>query len=392
MEIYTLNSYGDLDRVVEGVTSFIWTERYNKFGDFKLTIPANSYSRRLFENEMRLIQSDSDRVMRVDVIVETMDERGAQQLEVSGRSLEAQLLDRVARSNSTTYPYKWTTSRTPAIFCRNVYREICYEGARSARDIFTDIEIDETVKPNTITEPSEVVKFEFEPTSVYKILNETCDAYDLGMSVTRDHTDGQLTFRIFKGYDRTSIQDVNPSVLFSLGLDNLKSTDSLVASTDNCNVVWAYSEQGASYVYAPGVEPTAVRSTNRREHVLKVDKLEGDPSEAEILAHLTAKAVEYMALHRTIRAFEGEVAETSPYKYGVDYGLGDLISFHNSNGDMSVMMVSEQIFAMDGEGVRSYPTLIMKDFINAGSWLTWDTISVWSTFASDPLTWSELPE
>ena len=41
------------------------------------------------------------------------------------------------------------------------------------------------------------------------------------------------------------------------------------------------------------------------------------------------------------------------------------------------MMVTEQIFADDKEGARSYPTLALSTTVNPGSWLAWGGDVAW---------------
>ena len=49
----------------------------------------------------------------------------------------------------------------------------------------------------------------------------------------------------------------------------------------------------------------------------------------------------------------------------------------DTTGYASEMMVTEQIFADDKEGERSYPTLALSTTVNPGSWLAWGGDVAW---------------
>lgn len=103
---------------------------------------------------------------------------------------------------------------------------------------------------------------------------------------------------------------------------------------------------------------------------------EGD--EWDILeSTLIQKGKEELAKNRSISAFDGEITQLSPYKYGRDYELGDLVEMRNADGLTNQMLVIEQIFAADESGERAYPTLAIKQFITPGSWLAWESNQVW---------------
>ena len=79
--------------------------------------------------------------------------------------------------------------------------------------------------------------------------------------------------------------------------------------------------------------------------------------------------------------------QNSTYKYGVDYGLGDLVELRDSSGNINVMRVTEQIFVSDKEGIRSYPTLTFDMLITPGTWLARPTNQQWADVTTE--TWAQ---
>jgi hypothetical protein len=103
-----------------------------------------------------------------------------------------------------------------------------------------------------------------------------------------------------------------------------------------------------------------------------------EPAEWDALeALLIQRGTEELAKNRSISAFDGEITQLSPYKYNLDYELGDLVEMRNNDGLTNQMLVIEQIHAADESGERAYPTLAIKQFITPGSWLAWESNQVW---------------
>lgn len=115
-----------------------------------------------------------------------------------------------------------------------------------------------------------------------------------------------------------------------------------------------------------------------------------DPTETAWLNNaLVQKGKAELAKSRSISAFDGELPFQTGYTYELDYQLGDLVEMHSANGVTNHMRVTEQIFVSDGEGERSYPTLIIDLFITPGSWYAYDYNGVWLTAEG---TWGDLGE
>lgn len=388
MEIYILNRQHQIEEIVEHVETFIWTERYSAYGDFELVVPSDSVTRSLYSPGVYIIQSLSNRVMIVKSVENTMNDEGKKTLTIKGWSLESLLLDKIGRSSATSYPYLWRTNRTPTSFIRTAVKEIVIDGVRSTKDIIPNLAINQTPVPGAMAEPGDSYLFEFEPKPLYEIIKTIADAYDLGLRIVRNPTTGGWTFETYMGFDRRASQSVNAAVLFSSSLDNLQNTSLLKSDVDFKNVALVYSEQGLLEVHASGVS-TSVSGMNRRVLLVKADTLSGSPTTPEITAHLTKTGREALAAHRMTEAFDGEVSQYSPYLYGRDYGLGDLVEFQNDDGGSSNMMVTEQIWSLDAQGLRAYPTLTLHTYVQPGSWLSWDANKEWDDLTTE--VWNTMP-
>jgi hypothetical protein len=99
---------------------------------------------------------------------------------------------------------------------------------------------------------------------------------------------------------------------------------------------------------------------------------------------------EELAKNRRYIGFDGEIAQSSKYKYNTDYRLGDFVERQNGNGGTTVMRVIEQIMISDEQGDRGYPTLAVSQFITTGSWLAWDYNQVWEDAGTTEY-WADQP-
>jgi len=77
----------------------------------------------------------------------------------------------------------------------------------------------------------------------------------------------------------------------------------------------------------------------------------------DIAAFREQNAKDALANHNYIRAVDGQVSQINQYKFGTDYGLGDILELEGLTGIINKARVTEYIRAQDKTGLREYPTL-----------------------------------
>lgn len=393
MELYTLDSLLRRTEVVDRFESLIWTERFSSAGDFELVLPSTPTYRNLFQPGTWLALNESFRCMRIDTAVDARDEEGRRGLTVTGPSIELPLLDdRVAfnvKDDLVTNP-KWIITDKPGDIARKIFQDICVTGILDIDDIIPFITAVSILPEDTIPEPLDNITVEIEPTTVYSIIKQICESYDLGFRLLRNYDLSQLAFDIYAGCDRTSQQTVLPAVIFSPDLENLTNNKRLESVAGMKNIAYVYSNLGYEEVVAQDVDPD-VAGFERHLLVVKMDDFDAGTPGATVTAMMQQKGREELANARAFLGFDGEVTEKSQYRYGVDYQLGDLVEQHGEDGMSSVVRVTEQIFVSDAEGDRSYPTLSIRSNVTHGSWLAEGT-QVWLDYDDDLTTyWSSMP-
>lgn len=276
---------------------------------------------------------------------------------------------------------KWKIVDTPANIAREIFQKICVDGVISSGDIIPFITSGNLFPADTIAELMDDITVEISIGTVYDVIKEICDVYEMGFRLYRNYDNSELFFNVYMGSDRTTLQSTLPPVVFSPGLDNLTDISQFTSVANYRNVAYVTSPNAFQIVYAIGADATTA-GFNRR--VLHVDASDIDlPIGTPLTDALIQRGTEELAKYRSLSAFDGKIAQNGKYKYQVDYFLGDLVEMRDSDGVTNNMRVSEQIFISDKEGDRSYPALSVNLFITPGSWFAWDYNQVWDDILDD---------
>lgn len=386
MEAYILDSLLRRQTVVDKFESFIWTERFAAFGDFEIVIRSTLDSRTLFKPGVRIAMNKSYRVMTVETVEDSVTDDGRAILTVKGNSLEAMLQDRVAK-NIMAGVATWDITAAPAEVMRKIFHDICVTGVLDPLDKIPFIFEQSVMPANNIVEPPDPITVNLKLQTVYAALLDIAKVWTLGFRILRTGDDGKLYWDVYSGSDRTSVQRTRPPVIFSPELDNLTNTTELNTIESSKNVAYVFSPSGFVVVYPKDVAPD-IDGFDRR--VLLVDANDiTTGTAAEINAALLQRGKEELSKNMAFKAFDGEININSQYVYEKDYYLGDLIEQRNIDDVGNQMRVTEQIFVSDGAGERAYPTLAVNQYVNTGSWLSWQASQQWIDLLNNPITWSE---
>lgn len=388
MEVYTLDSLLRRENVIDDFISLIWTERYIEAGDFEMVMYSTLRARNLLTEGTKLAMNQSFYVMEVKSIEDTFDSEGKRTLTVKGPSLEHILEDRTAMGSlaSLTTTPKWTITDKPADVMRKIFHDICVTGILDLQDVIPYVVEGSFMPTDTIPEPLDPITVELEPTTVYQALVNLGKIWNLGFRMLRHYDLSQLYFEVYSGSDRTTSQTSLPAVVFTPELDNLQNTTELVNTENAKNVAYVYSPAGTQVVYPLDVDPEVEGFERRVLVVIASDITSDNPSPS---AAILQRGREELAKARKYQAFDGEINQSSEYKYGLHYYLGDLVEIRNTDGATNNMRVTEQIFVEDSEGERSYPTLTINTYINPGSWLSWENTKMWAELTTE--VWADLP-
>ena len=385
MEFWTLDDQLRKAEVIEGYNSFIWTERYSACGDFEIKIPSTQENRSLLTAGTMIAQRDSTYVMAIETITDATGDDGAENLDVVGRSLESLLDDRVAMSadqvdDIVTNP-KWVLTDTPGNIARAIFQAICVDLVLNDGDGIPFYHSGTILTDGSIAESAETITVNLDPDSVYNAVKTVCDTYGLGFRLVRNGETSEIYFEVYTGDDRTSDQTDRAAVIFSPNLDNLADVTRLTSNAAHKNVAYVVGKDQTAIVFGVG-EDTEAAGFDRRVLVVKADSVDAT-SVSDVDAALAQAGLDALSQHRKVYQFDGEISEIGPYKYGVDYKLGDLVEEQDATGFGNQMRVTEQIFVSDNQGDRSYPTLTLSETIVPGTWIDVEPPTV---------VWEDVPE
>lgn len=391
MDLYTLGADYRRQSVVDSYESLIWTERYAEYGDFELVVSADSANRETLPVGTWLAINESQRLMKVRTVDDSLDADGRAMLTIKGLSMEAELEERMARQTMTqhlTQRPTWNIRGWPANIVRYMFEQVCLVGVLSFRDVWPNTySVPPPNQGDRIPEPVPSIEVEIKPQTLYSAIKDLCDSYDMGFRVLWNNNPGSFQFQVYTGFNRTTSQDVNPVVIFSPDLDNLRQTSTFSSIHDEKNVVMVISDTHTLFVYGSGAEKKS--GLDRRGLILEVTDIPEGLDEGEIEVFLYDRGMAELAKHREQYLFDGEIQPRSQFRYGRDYELGDLVELRNYAGEDQQMMVIEQIFVSDGEGVREFPTLAMPANLTEGTWRLWPGTMSWADAEGD--TWASMP-
>lgn len=420
MELRLLDDQLRSIEVIDGFESLIWAERFAAHGDFEMLIISTNQTRSLLLPGVKCTVAGSYYVMTIETVEKTNDQDGRAMIKVKGNSLEAGFKDRVAKnslSNLTTEPY-WVLSDTPGGIIKEMVKQICIDGDLDDGDIIPYLLDGELLVtpgswyslPDTLYwddavgvwedgyagytpagsgDTGDVITVSLKPQGLYEAITAICEVYGVGFRLIRNGEKSELYFEVYEGFDRSIGQDDLPAVVFSIDMDNLSDSSEFHSLSGSKNVAYVFAPNGYAVVYAPGVDPT-VAGFERR--VLYVDASDVELAAGTPLTDLlNQRGQAALGQNKQLAAFDGEISKFGPYRYGVDYFLGDVITLKNSDGVSSKMRVTEQILIHDTQGERSYPTLVQDVAVDPGSWyslpayLEWpDAVGYWGDAYYDP--------
>lgn len=370
MEVYVLDDMLRRVSVIDRYESLIWTERWQDKGDFEIVLASTRKNRGLLRNSKLLAMNESDRVMEIQYVEAKVDDEGRKLLTITGPSLEHILEDRVATDGMAglTDTPDWVITDTPGNVARYIFRKICVEGILDPGDVIPFYTMGSLYPADTIAEDTVVYETSVPISSVFKAIKDICDPAELGFRLVRNYDTSQLYFNVYAGIDRTSQQNTYRPVIFSPDLANMKNTTEVSSTKEYKNIAYVFGKNGSTIVYGAGTD-SGTTGFNRR--VIFVDAKDvTDPAGAALTSILQNKGLDALAKANSLFAFDGEIDQHSPFKYGRDYLLGDLVEMRNDDGATNHMRVTEQIFVSDKEGDRSYPTLAVNRYLMPGTWET----------------------
>lgn len=384
MDLYTMNENFIPDKVVDEFASVIWTDRYSSQGEVQLVVPAFSDYIEMLREGTYLGLAGSKEVMELQT--QSIEDK---KLTVVGRSLLGFLDERMhwPKTDDTSQPIGDYTveAKLGELLADRVEKMVIspvpYTGSVGTPWPDVNLDWDADIIPFLELGPVDHSGAEQRWTvpvgPLYSVIQQLAEKEGIGISLYLESADAEvgyvLKFTTYRGLDRTSTQDVNPLIRLTPNMDNLGDLKEIRSIDGYKNVVYVMYEKKISIHYEVGSDATGLkrrvmvtdatgepvghkeRNTDWRMYGGVYERTVVD--EADKAAFREQNAKDALANHNYIRAVDGQVSQNNEYKFGVDYGLGDILELEGLTGILSSARVTEYIRAQDEKGEREYPTL-----------------------------------
>lgn len=394
MDLYTLTDTFLPKDPVDEFVSAIWTERYSVAGDVQLVVPATPQYIDQLADGTYLALRGSKEVM----ILETQSiEKGL--MTVVGSTLETFLNQRYAwyptsQSPLPSDPSQWITDYTetaavPGQFIANVVLKMVIAplplttpGAGSDTFALLNLDWDNEIIPHLSLGPVDTSgdpqRLTIPIGPIYDGISQLATNEGVGISLyveSADKTAGySLKFTTYQGLDHTTGGNA-PLVRLTPELDSIQDLKEIRSLAQFKNVVYVFYQGKITKHLLDPTQPEPVGFDRR----VLVRNAEGEPvghteetrygpgfggsytqivvGPADIAVFREQNAKDSFANHNYIQAVDGQSSPASDYKFGKDYGLGDVIELEGLTGLIAKARVTEYIRAQDNTGEKEYPTI-----------------------------------
>lgn len=209
MDVIVLNTDLEAVSIVDEYESFIWTDRYQGYGDFELYTNMRDGVLNELRQDYYLQNRNSDHVMVIEKIQITSDVEDGNRVTVTGRSLESILDRRIV----------WKQTRISGNL-QNGIHTLLDENVISPSDSNRKISnfIFKASMDPAITKLT--INAQYTGKNLYDVIQKICEDVGIGFKLTLNDNK-QFVFELYAGTNRSYDQTENPYVIFSPKFENI---------------------------------------------------------------------------------------------------------------------------------------------------------------------------
>lgn len=357
MDVFVLNSNFDSIHLIDGYKSLIWTDRYNKPGDFELYTEVSGEVLKYVTKGVYLTIKESDRMMIVSDIEIISDREAGNFIKISGNSLEEILGRRIVWQQRVL-----NTNLQNGI--KTLINENIISPSISSRQI-----------PNFIFQESSDTRItginmdtQYTGDNLLDVITELCSTNSIGFKIVLN-SKNQFVFSLYAGVDRTYDQSENPYIIFSPKFENLVDSNYYESDSNFKTMTLVAGEgEGNDRTYI-AYDPYNKTGLERRELFTDARDLQSQYTDDNGEEH-TYTPEEYNTLlldrgnsklseYTEIITFEGSVEPRQSFIYKKDYNLGDVVQIENEYDIKGTARITEVVASVDDNGFSIYPTFEM---------------------------------
>lgn len=409
MDLYTMNENFIPDKMVDEFQSVIWTERCSSAGEIQLVVPGEPYYLDMLREGTYLGLAGSREIVEIQT---NSIEKGL--LTVVGKTMVKFLDERLhwPKTDDSSQPigdYIAESAKLGELVADRVDKMVINPVPFPSSGVWTDLNLVwdmekiEHLELGDIDHSGTEGRWTVPVGPLYTVIQQLAEKDGLGISIYLESADAELgyvlKFTTYRGVDRTSGQTTVPLIRLTPNMETLTDLKEIRSIDGYKNVVYVnYKNRLTIHYEDPNYVPTGLKrrvlltdaqgepvgqkpTTSSRllysaggsygggggisssygavgqmyggaySHVPSIP----DPQE---MAFREQNAKDALANYNYIRAIDGQIStQISEYKFGVDYGMGDILELEGLTGILQKARVTEYIRSQDSTGEREYPTL-----------------------------------
>lgn len=336
---------------IDNYESLIWRRRWHKPGEFELHINVNKqHTDKLQKGNIVLLDNKVGIIRHREIKIDEQG-KGSEELIIKGSSLSC-IVGRRITIPPAGYAYDKVTANIETIMKGYVNRN-CINPVDAKRKIpLLEIAPDQARGEQT-TYQTRLKQLDEE-------LEKLSLVSGLGWDVSLDIENKKWIFDVFEGRNLTAGQTVNPPVIFSVDFDNIKAQQYVDSESGYRNIAYVGGQgEGVDRAITEVGEDTA--GLERYETFV-------DARDMEDTANLPERGKQKLSEMQEIKTFGSEIMTDNPFRYGKDWGLGDVVTVQNKKWNVTLnARITEVIEIYEANGFRlqatfgnNIPTLIEK--------------------------------
>lgn len=362
MDLIKLDENYQQLKLIENYDSLIWSERFNTVGDFQIQTGKIEYFMELLPKGTVLSLRESTVPMVVERHLIERKKGQAGKLTIKGRDFTKILAQRQAIQSVIAALTEWlVVAKQPSDVAHYIIYKICVEGVCDVKDIFPASQV-QFIAPDDYLEASRPNR-QFSVTrgnllsTVLSLIQTEADAdpdtvpasppvVPHGIRAMRPNTSGTaIGIEIYRGTDRSE------QIRFDATRDLLDDGSYLFSDEAFADSAYVLGPNGAYKLHKGATEKSGL---DRR--VILVDATSSSITEGDVLKTQGTGA---LSKAKEVARFDGSInQDLSPYKYNVDYDLGDIVMTVGDYGLVTPARVTEYIRSEDATGSKAFPTLV----------------------------------
>lgn len=348
MDLIILDTSRTPVHLLDVYSSFIWTDRYNSYGDFELHAPVSTDLLNYLRQDYYIVNNDSEHVMVIEKLLIKSDVENGSEITITGRSLESLLDRRIVWKRMTL------TGNL-----QNGIKKLLDANIISPTDASRKIDnfIFEASTDTAITDLT--IDAQYTGDNLYDVITVICQENGIGFKITLNDSN-QFVFKLYCGVDRSYDQTTYPYVVFSPSFENILEHNYVESKMALKNVTLIGGEgEGSARKYVTVGSATGL---DRRELFTDARDVQSEDSDgnaistAEYTKQLEQRGREKLSENTDIVAFEGEADVSGMFAYDIDFFMGDIVQIADDYGHETKSRVVELVMSESEEGITTYPT------------------------------------